>query len=96
MKIKRYDSPPYPDEIKLSATPFVVFVTRTVALHIERGDSLDEIAKALRKYMKLRERDAMRLAGYYMSLGERIAGKRKNEPWKRSGELWGASRRYLI
>jgi hypothetical protein len=94
MKIKRYDKPPYPEEIVLSSDPFVVFITRTVALHIERGDSLFQIAKKLEKYMKLPHVRAKRLAGYYMGLGERISGHYKDEPWKRAGESWGAARRY--
>lgn len=94
MKIKKYDKPPYPDEIRLSADPFVVFVTRTIAIHIERGDSLFRVAKALEKYMKVPHVRAKRLTSYYMSLGERISGRYSDKPWNRSGELQGAARRY--
>jgi hypothetical protein len=94
MKIKKYSKPPYPEEIKLSSDPFVVFVTRTTAIHIEHGDSLFRIAKALEKYMKVPHVRAKRLAGYYMSLGERISGRHADEPWNRSGALWGAARSY--
>lgn len=94
MKIKKYDKLPYPDEIKLSANPFVVFIRRDVALHIEPNDLQTTIAKKLAKYMRLDSKQSLRLAGYYMSLGERISGRNADEPWNRSGELRGAVRRY--
>lgn len=79
----------------LKTSPFTIWMTRSTALVIEKGDRLDLIAKELRKHWTLAHDEARDLAAYYFALGERRALKKKPGPWKKDELDTRPLRRYL-
>lgn len=71
MKVVVHERSPKPMAMTLSTNPLSVFVTKTVEVRIQRGDTLAEVAKVVRQHMPDVREHAAEIVALWFAMGER-------------------------
>ena len=71
MKVIKHEGVPRPTTMTLQTDPLVVWLSKTLEVQIERGDTLKEVALLVRKHWKADPRSARRIAAFWFAVGER-------------------------
>lgn len=99
MEIINHDGRPDIKEVLLETDPLVIFLDSRRELRIERGDSLEEIAREVydqnAEGWGLSWGETQRLVAYWFSLGERLRDTRWVEGWDEEELEIRDDRRYL-
>lgn len=94
MRLIRHERTPKPDEMLLTFNPMTVWLSKTVELKIEKGDSVNSIASVVQAEWKVPEKRAIEIATYWFAIGERVAGG-TNRAWTKVELRPDLDRRYL-
>jgi hypothetical protein len=73
MELRKHTQAPKPTTTPNGFNPLVVWLDKSTELIIEPGDELRLVAQTLRDELGLGFKRATKLAGYYFTLGERLA-----------------------
>lgn len=95
MKIIEHEKSSKPEEMTLSFNPMIVWFTRNLEIHIEKGDTLKEVSRIIAKYWEFQKPEADGIAAYYFAIGERRATKKKPGNWTEAELSKDPKRRYL-
>lgn len=87
MKLTQHEGRSRPREVGLATDPLVIWLTPRLELHINTGDTVEEIADVVLEHLPVKNRKKARaVASYWFDMGERAAqamlGKKMKKPAK--------------
>jgi hypothetical protein len=82
MKLFTHDKIGKPQTMTLGFKPFVVFLTKKVEMHIEPGDTLEDIARVVRRHWIVDLPTARQIVALWFALGERLSLGNPDTTWQ--------------
>jgi len=92
MRIYEHKKIEKPQTMTLGFNPFVVFLTKRLEMRIEPGDTIEEVARVVRRHWALDIVTARQVVALWFALGERLSLGNPDVLWQQK-ELRTNSRR---
>ena len=96
MKITRFEQRPQIKQFEMSIDPLYIWVGPKDRISIEKGDSLLEVASAVRKFWPLTMKQIATLVAYWFAMAVRIRDGCEAEPWNEEELMVTPHRQYLF
>lgn len=96
MKVTRHEGVPRPTSLTLQTVPLIVWLSKTVELSIDKGDTLGDVATHIRVAWKVPRKEACRIAAFWFAIGERQHYKKHAGDFTKRELLAREDRRYLV
>lgn len=95
MKIVEHPRITKPEKMELKYSPMVIWIDMHTELHIEDGDTLEEVAEALKRSWGYDYEDCAKVVAFWFAVGERRAKEEELGPWTKEELRQDPDRRYL-
>jgi len=96
MKIVEEPKRPKIPDVRMQFDPFIIYLTTTTRLEIEKGDTILEVMEALLEHWPIKRKLAASLATYFFAMGERLRDRRMSDKWRKRELMVSIHRQYLF
>jgi len=84
-----------PTAMTLGTQPMTVYLSPTLELLIERGDTLRQVAAVISEHWPIKKQAALKAAAFWFAIGERVARNELGDDWTTAELDASPMRRYL-